>query len=59
MPVCPSALASGAAVHPASGVMLCMKELYALADDRAFSMSDVSQNTDQQWLDGVMRYLGR
>lgn len=28
-----------------------------LADDRAFSMSNVSQNADQQWLDGVMRYI--
>lgn len=28
-----------------------------LADDRAFSMSNVSQQADQQWLDGVMRYI--
>jgi len=28
-----------------------------LADDRAFSMSNVSQTADQQWLDGVMRFI--
>ena len=27
------------------------------ADDRAFSMSNVSQNADQEWLDGLMGYL--
>jgi hypothetical protein len=27
------------------------------ADDRAFSMSNVSQNANQQWLDGMMKYL--
>jgi len=27
------------------------------ADDRAFTMSDVSQNANQQWLDGIMQYL--
>jgi len=29
------------------------------ADDRAFSMSNVSQNADQEWLDGVMAYIER
>jgi hypothetical protein len=28
-----------------------------LADDRAFSMSNVNQNADQRWLDNVMRFL--
>ena len=30
-----------------------------LGDDRAFGMSDVSQDANQEWLDGVMRYLSR
>ena len=29
------------------------------ADDRSFSISKVSQNADQQWLDGIMEYLAR